>query len=179
MPFVFPARSPSRMRQIAQLFRVLEILLESLRSGVVVTKRDIYYRDSALFSTQGVVDRLVEQLAVSMRVERHQLGVVASPRDLFSGNVVVSYLTAAGRRRDVAAAGTAKLVPSEGVEQYDVETGAPWMLIIEKEASFRRICDDQRGPASPLRDGIIVTAKGYPDYATSAFVAVVARRYPW
>lgn len=36
----------------------MEIVHEALTSNVIVTKRDIYYRDVALFGNQKVVDKV-------------------------------------------------------------------------------------------------------------------------
>lgn len=42
----------------ARYLRVLEIIHEALVTSVVISKRDIYYRDVALFGTQSVVDKV-------------------------------------------------------------------------------------------------------------------------
>ncbi|KAN0062008.1 endodeoxyribonuclease [Thecaphora frezii] len=139
---------------------------------------DIYYRDPVLFGTQSVVDRLVGKLAASLQIERYRLGVVASPRGLVSGDLVFTYPSVAPERHEATLPGTPTLIPLQGMQGYKVATEARWLLIVEKEASFRRLADLQRDDEAWLQEGIIVTAKGYPDHATTAFVAALAERYP-
>lgn len=46
-----------KLRAAKAIFlRVVELLLEGLRLGVVSTKRDLYYRDVQLFGRQQIVD---------------------------------------------------------------------------------------------------------------------------
>jgi DNA topoisomerase VI subunit A len=58
------------VRQEAPLRIVIEIVMTRDFS------RDIYYRDVALFGTQDVVDRVIEDLAATLGIARTELGVV-------------------------------------------------------------------------------------------------------
>ncbi|KAI9679181.1 MAG: hypothetical protein M1822_007391 [Bathelium mastoideum] len=56
--------------------------------------------------------------------------------------------------------------------------GAKWILVIEKEATFQAILSSGLGE-SLLCDGIIVTAKGYPDIATRSFLRALTTPSSW
>lgn len=47
----------------AIFLRVVQLLLDGLKLGVVSTKRDLYYRDVQLFRKQQVVDAVSRRLA--------------------------------------------------------------------------------------------------------------------
>lgn len=42
----------------ARYVRVLEIIYEALANNIIMTKRDIFYRDVPLFKTQPTVDKV-------------------------------------------------------------------------------------------------------------------------
>lgn len=87
----------------AALLKVIELVLEGLKTGVVSTKRDLYYRDAGLFGKQSVVDsvrprccrgpssrddlvlQLVDDLAATLQVKRSDLNVAATAKGLFAG----------------------------------------------------------------------------------------------
>lgn len=45
-----------------------------------------------------------------------------------------------------------------------------WILVIEKEATFRTLSNSRHSIASKAGKGLIVTAKGYPDISTRSFL---------
>lgn len=51
---------------------VLSYICESLATDCIVTKRDIYYRDVALFRTQRTVDIVIDQIAGTLEVPRYE-----------------------------------------------------------------------------------------------------------
>ena len=70
-----------RVTSTAQLFAVLDITHESLTTGVPTTKRDAFYKDVPLFKTQGVVNRLVDDLAATWELRRSDLNIVSNLTD--------------------------------------------------------------------------------------------------
>ncbi|EAU91152.2 Spo11 [Coprinopsis cinerea okayama7 len=87
----------------AQLFRVLDIMHEGLVTGTPTTKRDIYYKDVALFGRQSVVDTLVDDLAATWGTQRCDLNV---PSNIPAG---------------------------EDIESFGVDEDIAWVLVVEKE----------------------------------------------
>lgn len=65
--------------------RLLDLTHEAILDGLPATKRDIFYKDVALFKTQKVVDNLVDDLAATFQIERSDLNIRASTKGLISG----------------------------------------------------------------------------------------------
>lgn len=63
----------------AQLFNILDAAHEALISGVPTTKRDVFYKDVALFKSQQVVNQLVDDLAATWDLKRSDLSIVSVP----------------------------------------------------------------------------------------------------
>ncbi|PVG00950.1 DNA topoisomerase IV, alpha subunit [Serendipita vermifera] len=136
----------NRRRQIiAQLLGVVRFILEALQTNVPVTKRDIYYRDVALFQKQANVDTLVDDLAATLGVTRHDLNVRASSKGLFCGSALSIRL----RDNTMIAGHDNQAFQSpfgEDIEGLIVDEDIRWVLLVEKEG------------------------KGYPDVATRQLV---------
>lgn len=76
-------------RELAAFLRVIELVLDGLRTNTVATKRELYYRDPKLFGRQAVVDGIIDDLAAGLGVRRSELNVVAASKGLFSGALVI------------------------------------------------------------------------------------------
>lgn len=130
-------------------------------------KRDIYYRDPALFGNQGVVNRYVDSIAYALNVPRAMLHISAAAKGLMAG--AFNICRRDGSLVDVASDREGLLVPSlKDVLSVDL-SAVRWVLVIEKEATFRSIA------ASSFWEnirtcGAIMTGKGYPDIATRALL---------
>ncbi|ORX52364.1 DNA topoisomerase IV, alpha subunit [Hesseltinella vesiculosa] len=74
---------------LTRYLRVLEIIYEALMANIVMTKRDIFYRDVALFRTQSVVDRIVDDIAYNYNVPRSTLNVSASGKGRMFGPATI------------------------------------------------------------------------------------------
>jgi len=72
----FPGKTASETWRFTVLLRILELCHEALITGMIMTKRDLYYRDPDLFQKQTTVDRLVDDLAFTLDIERDDLNVV-------------------------------------------------------------------------------------------------------
>ncbi|MBE3050222.1 hypothetical protein IMZ48_48540 [Candidatus Bathyarchaeota archaeon] len=57
--------------------------------------RNLYYEESELYGSQARVDQLVDDLAVTLGVGRHDLGIVRGPALLW----VITPITVSGRLR--------------------------------------------------------------------------------
>ncbi|KAK2623907.1 hypothetical protein QTJ16_006541 [Diplocarpon rosae] len=71
----FPSKNAREAWKFTALLRILELSHEALITGIVTTKRDIYYRDPKLFMKQAVVDRYVDDIAYTFGVSRDALNV--------------------------------------------------------------------------------------------------------
>ncbi|KAI8817375.1 Spo11/DNA topoisomerase VI subunit A [Fimicolochytrium jonesii] len=146
--------------------RVMEICLQLLDANVMATKRDIYYRDVALFKHQRTVDAVVEDLACTLGIPRSSLNVVASSKGLIYGNLRL--LMKDGSVVDCLESSEqgGLIPPSESISA--IETDAQFVLVAEKEATFRTLL--QLRVAEKYGPCVIMTGKGYPDVSTRMLV---------
>ncbi|KAL3423097.1 type IIB DNA topoisomerase [Phlyctema vagabunda] len=172
----YPSRSPQEAWKFTALLRILELTHEALVTDMVITKRDIYYRDPELFLKQAVVDRYVDDLAYTFGVERDAMNVVAAAKGLIAGYCQIT--TRDHSIVDYSATSEGMLVPStKGILDVDFNE-ARWILVIEKEATFRTLASSQYWKTSDAGKGIIITAKGYPDIQTRQFLCMLSRIQP-
>ncbi|KAL8689390.1 MAG: hypothetical protein Q9218_004927 [Villophora microphyllina] len=100
----------------AVVLRILELVHEALVNNVVVSKRNIYYKDPELFKSQKVVDRYVDILSYTFGIQRHGLNV----------------------------------------------------------STFRTLDASKIHENTKAGKGIVLTAKGYPDLSTRAFLRLLS-----
>ncbi|KAI5844185.1 Spo11/DNA topoisomerase VI subunit A [Tricharina praecox] len=172
----FPGRTPThshRFTVYALLLRTLHTHLTSTPSTsppTTTTKRDIFYRHPAVFRSQAVVDRALDDLAATLGVRRQELGVVAGAKGLVCGGGLVLHTAGGGGHSVLCEAPT--LIPSAAAvapPQQKGGRGGGWVLYIEKESIFHRLS------FTPLRTaGVLVTGKGYADIATRELLSLLA-----
>ncbi|KAK6503130.1 hypothetical protein TWF481_008165 [Arthrobotrys musiformis] len=140
---VYPGPCARDNRRFGAFVRLLELVREAIESDKIYTKRDIYYKDVALFGSQQTVDSLVDDVSSALGVPRRSLHITAAAKGLVCGDL--SIFKTDGSIIDCNIEGEGVLIPSsadiEKVEIRDTDT----VLIIEKEG------------------------KGYPDIATREF----------
>ncbi|KAL3957191.1 hypothetical protein ACCO45_007769 [Purpureocillium lilacinum] len=85
----FPGRSLSEGQKFARLLLMIQLSHDALVSGRILTKRQIYYQHQELFEKQRVVDDLVDDLAATLSVQRHDLNIVATAKGLCCGLLVI------------------------------------------------------------------------------------------
>ncbi|KAF2467887.1 DNA topoisomerase IV, alpha subunit [Lindgomyces ingoldianus] len=175
----FPGNTPQEAWRFTVLLRIIELVHSALIDNLIISKRrvfrDIYYRHPDLFVKQSVVDRYVDDLAFTFGVTRSLLNVVAAAKSLVAGHFTI-------RRAD----GTTLhgLDEKEGIllpKIRDVDildlSCVHWILIIEKEATFRSLLSSPEwvdlGSSS-----LLLTAKGYPDLAARQFLRYLADHFP-
>ena len=166
-----------------------------------ISKRSIYYQDPQLFGSQAVVDRYIDILAYTFECKRADLGISAAAKGLVCGEVILRMKSGGSRRIGAGEVGDrdGKGAWLIGDLHNVVSVFAPkaeWILVVEKEATFRTITtipgssalsdtatDDTGGTdCSPVHvdvgQGIILTAKGYPDLLTRQFLSLLAKSHP-
>ncbi|KAK6833320.1 meiotic recombination protein rec12 [Apiospora arundinis] len=129
--------------------------------------RSIYYQNPELFGSQNYVDRLVDDIAFTLGVGRHELNIVAASKGLVAGQ---SFTPENGEPVVV-------VPPAEAVINFDLRS-VGWILIIEKEATFRSLVSLRYHEQSAAGPGILMTAKGYPDLASRQFLHRVNSSWP-
>ncbi|KAG5513733.1 hypothetical protein PMAC_000771 [Pneumocystis sp. 'macacae'] len=169
--FRFPDRTKKGSWKFTVLVRVLDLIHEALVSNTPVTKRNIFYRDVNLFKEQKIVDNLIEDIAFTFKVRRSALNVLATARGLVCGYIKI-------KRKNFDEINCLQdsevLIPSE-TEIEDLEIEADWILVVEKESTFKTltICKLHDHPIAGK--GVIITAKGFPDISTREFLYMISK----
>ncbi|KAI7103865.1 DNA topoisomerase IV, alpha subunit [Hortaea werneckii] len=171
----FPGRTAEEAWRFVVVMRMLELIHEALRTGVTISKRDIYYRDVALFGTQAVVDRYVDDIAFTFNVPRSALNVAAAAKGLLVGKI--NFCRRDGSVVDCGADRDGILIPDLKHILSANMKAVKWIIVVEKEASFRSLanssCWDKLSAES-----VLLTGKGYPDLATRAMLRFLSTPSP-
>ncbi|KAG1864056.1 Spo11/DNA topoisomerase VI subunit A [Suillus tomentosus] len=151
---------------------------QALVDNVPLTKRDMYYKDVPLFKAQGTVDRLVDDLAVTLDLERADLKIRAASKGLICGTGLTIHLLEGEVISINDSEGT--LIPTgETIERFELKEDISWVLVVEKEAVFQTLCRFQFASHQSLPGpGLIITGKGYPDVATRQLVKTLSDNLP-
>ncbi|KAL1747063.1 Spo11/DNA topoisomerase VI subunit A, partial [Schizophyllum fasciatum] len=186
----YPRKSATgSARPFAQLFRVMDMVHEAVTDDIPVTKRDMYYKDVALFGTQRVVDNLVDDLAATFNVERSNLNVRATSKGLICGSSLLIRLRSGEVLQPTDTDGT--LIPvGEDIQSFSLVRPISWVLVVEKDAIFQALCRLQVVKHEGIDGaGLLITAspfylqylplmdlqgKGYPDLATRHLVKTLS-----
>ncbi|BGP32347.1 endodeoxyribonuclease [Rhodotorula toruloides] len=161
-------------KELACLLRLVELVLEGLRDKKSSTKRDLYYRDVALFGKQYIVDSLIDDLAATLDVRRSELNVGAAAKGLVAGAIKLVLKDGTvqnGREQSI-------LIPTAQTLDSVEADAAEWVLVIEKEAVFQSLANSSVLDGPDLGNGIILTGKGYPDIATRDLLKLLSDSYP-
>ncbi|KFY44396.1 hypothetical protein V495_03483 [Pseudogymnoascus sp. VKM F-4514 (FW-929)] len=164
----FPGKNQKEAWKFTALLRILELSHEALVTGIVTTKRDIYYRDPDLFVKQAVVDRYIDDLAFTLNIPRDALNIVATAKGLLSGSLLIHKHD--GQTIDCSSENEGILVPNTKDISHLSFPLCNWILVIEKEATFRTLSTSHHARTSRAGPGLLITAKGYPDIATRALL---------
>ncbi|KAE8401127.1 Spo11/DNA topoisomerase VI subunit A [Aspergillus pseudonomiae] len=166
--YSWPGANAFEAWKFTVVFRVLAVVADAIDTGLLVSKRDIYYSDPVCFGTQKVVDAIVDDLAYTIGVDRSALNIEAAAKGLVTG--YCSLLTKYGETMDLRLPDKDCLVPSsQDNGEIDI-SDASWVLIIEKEAIYRRLARSNYHTRAAAGRGILITGKGYPDLSTRAFL---------
>uniref|UniRef100_A0A3Q4I5X2 DNA topoisomerase (ATP-hydrolyzing) n=1 Tax=Neolamprologus brichardi TaxID=32507 RepID=A0A3Q4I5X2_NEOBR len=125
----------------------------------VCLHRDIYYNNTKLFGSQKAVDSIVDDISCMLKVPRRSLHVLATSKGLISGDLC--YMEEDGTRIDCHSSSTAVSVSSNISGIKNIVSSAKFVLIIEKDATFQRLLDDDF--CTKISPCIIITGKGVPD----------------
>ncbi|KAK0510386.1 hypothetical protein JMJ35_006818 [Cladonia borealis] len=167
----FPAKTAQEAWRFTVLLRILELIHEALYSNVVISKRNIYYKDPALFKSQTVVNRHVDILAYTFGVQRADLNVTAAAKGLVAGGFTLMHPDGTMVYRGPEAPHLIDDVSE--VQAVDISDKS-WILVVEKESTFRTLASSMLHMRSTAGKGIIITAKGYPDLSTRAFLRLLS-----
>ncbi|KAF1822629.1 DNA topoisomerase IV, alpha subunit [Dissoconium aciculare CBS 342.82] len=158
----FPGKTADEAWRFSVVLRILQIMHEALRNDVVLSKRDVYYRDPALFGNQNIVDRYVDDIALTFGMTRSSLNVTAAAKGLIAG--AAKFYKRDGSITTLALYESTLIFDPKDLFSVDM-THTRWILVIEKEATFRSLLNSPFW-RSASSQGILLTGKGYPDLST-------------
>ncbi|KAI0408260.1 Spo11/DNA topoisomerase VI subunit A [Xylaria palmicola] len=173
----FPSSKIWEAKKFTALLQILHLSHAALIAGTVITKRGIYYQNPELFGTQRYVDKLVDDLAFTFGFGRDALNIVAASKGLIAGSIKVAINNGAALYCN-SEDGQGVLIPDvQAITGVDI--GAiKWLLVIEKEATFRALATSRFHETATLGPGVLVTAKGYPDLSTRRFLHKLHTTFP-
>ncbi|XP_045912467.1 meiotic recombination protein SPO11 isoform X2 [Micropterus dolomieu] len=149
----------SSVTKFARILKILLVIYRLVQSSSYATKRDIYYNNTQLFGSQKTVDGIVDDISSMLKVPRRSLHVLATSKGLISGDLC--YLEEDGTRIDCHSSSAAVAVSSNIGGIRNIVSSAKFVLIVEKDATFQRLLDDDF--CAKLCPCIIITGKGVPD----------------
>lgn len=155
----FRSDSPSSVTKFARIVKVLSVIYRLIQSNSYATKRDIFYNDTQLFASQLTVDHIVDDISCLLKVPRRSLHVLATSKGLIAGDLC--YMEEDGTRIDCRSSAAAFAVSSNVSGIRNIVSSAKFVLIVEKDATFQRLLDDNF--CTKLSPCIIITGKGVPD----------------
>ena len=128
-----------------------------------------------MFGRQSHVDRYVDNIAYTFGVTRSALHVIAAAKGLIAG--AVSFCRRNGSVVDASSDREGLLMPNlKDILSVNISS-VKWILVIEKEATFRSIAASTFWSTLSI-SGIMVTAKGYPDISTRAMLRFLSSPSP-
>ncbi|XP_006141943.2 meiotic recombination protein SPO11, partial [Tupaia chinensis] len=158
--------SPKSVHKFALVLKILSMIYKLVQSNTYATKRDIYYTDSQLFGNQTVVDSIINDISCMLKVPRRSLHILSTSKGLIAGNL--GYIEEDGTKVNCTCGATAVAVPSNIQGIRNLITDAKFLLIVEKDATFQRLLDDNF--CNKMSPCIMVTGKGVPDLNTRLLV---------
>uniref|UniRef100_A0A8C3JIU0 DNA topoisomerase (ATP-hydrolyzing) n=1 Tax=Calidris pygmaea TaxID=425635 RepID=A0A8C3JIU0_9CHAR len=157
---------PRSASKFALMLKILSMIYKMVQTNTYATKRDIYYSDTLLFGSQSVVDNIINDISCMLKIPRRSLHVLSTTKGFVAGNL--SYTEEDGTKVNCTCSATAVTVPSNVQGIKNLISHAKFMLIVEKDATFQRLLDDDF--CNKLSPCIMITGRGVPDLNTRLLV---------
>ncbi|KAM5381133.1 hypothetical protein ACJZ2D_003049 [Fusarium nematophilum] len=160
-------RFPGRNQQEATKFG-------AAKSAIIWTH--IFYQHQDLFESQRQVDDLVDDIAFNLGVSRGDLNIVATSKGIIAGPLTI-HLTD-GSSPDPCSGDLGVAIPiTQAISSVELNN-VKWIIVVEKDAIFRSLSSSKFWETSLFGPGVLITAKGYPDLTTRAFLNYIHTRHP-
>nr|XP_020653142.1 meiotic recombination protein SPO11 isoform X1 [Pogona vitticeps] len=156
---------PKSATTYALFLKMLAIIYKLVQTNTYATKRDIFYTDTIHFGNQRVVDNIINDISCLLKIPRRSLHILSTSKGCIAGNL--SYLEEDGTKV-ICTFSTTAAVPSNVEGMRNLKTDAKFILIVEKDATFQRLLDDDF--CSQMAPCIMITGKGVPDVNTRLLV---------
>ncbi|XP_053106790.1 meiotic recombination protein SPO11 isoform X2 [Hemicordylus capensis] len=156
---------PKSAPKFALFLKILSIIYKMVQTNIYATKRDIFYTDTICFGNQRVVDNIINDISCMLKIPRRSLHILSTSKGCIAGNL--SYTEEDGTKV-IYTCSTMAPVPSNVEGMRNLITDAKFILIVEKDATFQRLVDDNF--CSKMSPCILITGKGVPDVNTRLLV---------
>ncbi|KAI0508931.1 Spo11/DNA topoisomerase VI subunit A [Xylaria bambusicola] len=173
----FPSTRRGEARKFTAILSIIHLCHEALIAGRVITKRDIYYQNPELYGNQDYVNRLVDDLAFTFDLGRDALNIVAAVKGLIVGGLKVIFHDDSTLYCNPHDRHNILIPETRTILGFDLGT-TKWLLVIEKEATFRGLAASRFHELAAVGPGLLVTAKGYPDLSTRQFLHKLQTSFP-
>ena len=179
------ARGARGASRYARLLLAGAASYDALSTGRSLTQRNLYYslKSVGAVLTPAAAASAVSDLQAHFRAPRAAFGVVAAARGSVGGQV----WTASGAEADHSALAWAdvSLEPSgqplpgdpAALARLHTRTHASFLILVEKDAIFRRLCEDRVWDRLP-GGAVVVTSHGWPAAGVRAFIAALRSAAP-
>lgn len=154
--------SPQSTKKFTIMMRVMSLMYTLVQTDKFSTKRDLFYQDPIFFGNQSAVDEAVDNISCMLQIPRWHLHVLGTSKGLIAGDL--SFQDADGNFVSCKSTKNGVMVPSQVMGIRYLQTDARFVLIIEKDATFQKLLDDDFHLI--FEQCILVTAKGFPDMNT-------------
>ncbi|NXH19383.1 SPO11 protein, partial [Bucco capensis] len=163
---------PRSAPKFALMLKILSMIYKMVQSNTYATQTmkhtflDIYYSDTLLFGSQTVVDNIINDISCMLKIPRRSLHILSTTQGFVAGNL--TYTEEDGTKVNCTCGATVFNVPSNVQGIKNLISHAKFMLIVEKDATFQRLLDDDF--CNKLSPCIMITGRGIPDLNTRLFV---------
>ncbi|PVU87708.1 hypothetical protein BB559_005925 [Furculomyces boomerangus] len=165
----FLEKKISETKSGIQYIKILETIMNLIKSQKYVRRRDVYYRNINIFPSQKQVDKVCTDLEGFFQVSSFDLRIVASPTGLMAGGVEI--LTKNGQTINY------KLDMHQGMLIVDANTistirlhpSVKYILVVEKDTVFYSLLQS----FSNTDEYLLITGKGYPSHNTRHFLCLL------
>jgi len=150
---------------------VLQFSFKLLQAKKTATQRELYYSFVNFFKDQKECNEAILDCAAALGVTRTELGIYASSKGYFVGNIVVKF---GNNWIDCSSLeNTSGMIISYDwvTSEQHFTSSARYIIVVEKDGIFNRLSEDRIFDQFPC---ILVTGKGFPDLATRALVSQLA-----
>ncbi|NWQ60097.1 SPO11 protein, partial [Neopipo cinnamomea] len=157
---------PQSAQRFALMLKILSMIYKMVQSNTYATKRDIYYSDTLLFGSQSAVDCIINDISCMLKIPRRSLHILSTTKGFVAGNL--SYTEEDGTKVNCTCSATVCIIKQKHLNRKDLTSHAKFVLIVEKDATFQRLLDDDFfTKVSPC---IMITGRGVPDLNTRLLV---------
>ncbi|XP_072270329.1 meiotic recombination protein SPO11 isoform X2 [Pyxicephalus adspersus] len=157
---------PRSALHFALTMKILSVIHKLVQTDTYATKRDIFYDNVQLYGSQKTVDSIITDISCMLKIPRRSLHILSTSKGCVAGDLV--FTEEDGTRVICNSNSSGVLIPSNVDGVLNMRTQARFALIIEKDATFQRLLDDDFcGKCGPC---ILITGKGIPDLNTRLFV---------